>query len=358
MEPGQPAPVDGSVDAQVGAGRPGQPYRLVLPPCLIRGGTPGRESRGLGGHLREEPGVVVLDFVVVPGHDPGAGRVDALERRVALVEAVTVAVGVQGRDLGAVVLADGGGVGPALVDVVAEMDHQVGVLLGSKRPRRPEAVLPVLARREQEAQPISAPGRRCRPGATHRADLVTDAEAVEVPGVRAQVADVDVDRVRQPRRRRCVPGAHDTPEPLVAGHLPADRHVDRRHPATRQRLRRQPGPQHDAAGDGIAGCHAQREQTVGKGGPRAWGTPCVAGPGGPDQGQRQQGAARAGQEAPTRDPVRWSLVIAHRPLPRGCAPPAGPGAATVANAPDRQRCRPLTGDYTFVRGVFPGEVAR
>ena len=228
VEPGQPPPVDGSVDAQVGAGRRGQSHRLVLPPGLVRGGPPGREPRGLGGHLREKPGVVVLDLVVVPGHNPGAGGVDALQRRVALVEAVAVAVGVQGRDLGAVVLADGGGVGPALVDVVAEMDHQVGVLLGRKSPRRPEAVLPVLARREQEAQPISAPGRRCRPGATHRADLVTDAEAVEVPGVRAEVADVDVDRVRptpvtplRARRARHAGTVRRWPPPSGPAHRPA-----------------------------------------------------------------------------------------------------------------------------------------
>jgi hypothetical protein len=315
VEPGQPAPVDRAIDAQVGPGGRGQAHRLVLPPGLVGGGAARCEPRRLRRFLGYEPRIVVLDLVVVPGHHPGTRGVDPLQRRVALVEAVAVAVGVQRRDLGAVVLAEGGGVGPALVDVVAQMDHQVGVLLGCEGPRRPEAVLPVLARREQEAQPIPAPTGRRRPGAADGADLVTDAEAVEVPGVRVQVADVDVDRVRPPGRRRGVPGAQHTPEPLVAGHLPADGHVDRRHPASRQRLRRQPGPQHDTAGNRIAGRDAQREQPVGKRGPRAWGSHRMAGRGGPDQGQRQQGSAGAGQEASARDPVRWSLMIAHRPLP-------------------------------------------
>jgi hypothetical protein len=83
----------------------------------------------------------------------------------------------------------------------------------------------------------------------------------------------------------------------------------------------------------------------------------LAWPRGPDQGQRQQGAAGAGQEASARDLVRSSSMIAHRPLP-AIAHPGWPGAATVANAADRQRRRPVTGDYVFVRGVFPGEVAR
>ena len=305
VEPGQPSPVDRPIDAQVRAGGRRQTHRLVLPPGLVGGGAACRERRGLGRHLGQEPGVVVLDLVVVPGHDPRAGGMDALQRRVALVEAIAVAVGVQRRDLGAVVLAHRGGVDPALVDVVAEMDHQVGVLMRREGPRRPEAVLPVLARREQEAQAIAPPPGGRRSGSADRADLVSDAEAVEVPGVVAQVAHVDVNRVRKHRRRRGAAGAHDPPEVLVAGHLPADRHVAYlRHPAPGERLRCEAGPQHDAARDWIPRRHAQREQPAREVGARARGTPPVTGVGGAHQGQRQQGAPGAGQETPTRDSVR------------------------------------------------------
>jgi len=93
------------------------------------------------------------------------GGVVGLQVGVAAVAGVAAAVLVEGRRLAdAVVAAEGGGAGPALVDVVAEEGDEGEVLLGGEGPMGGVvAVLVVLARGGGEADPVgSLPG--CRSG--------------------------------------------------------------------------------------------------------------------------------------------------------------------------------------------------
>ena len=116
--------------------------------------------------MRTEPfrlpvGVVVVDLVVVPGHEPRHGRVQSLQVGVGLVLGVPVAVLRQVVGLVPDVLSDTIGARPAFVEVIAQEHHEVDVL-GDRVPVRPEvADLEVLARREGVAQPpwIGAGGR-------------------------------------------------------------------------------------------------------------------------------------------------------------------------------------------------------
>ena len=96
-----------------------------------------RRSRNASGAtpvLAGVAGVVVLDLVVVPDHEPRRRRVRGLQVGVAAVERVPVAVAGQLGRLGAVVAADDGalaladGSGRSFVDVVAQPDE--GVELG------------------------------------------------------------------------------------------------------------------------------------------------------------------------------------------------------------------------------------
>ena len=84
-------------------------------------------------------GVVVLDLVVVPDRDEGVGGVQVLQALVALVEPVLLAVLVERLHVAVAVRAGGIGaraarVGVGLVDVVAEADDEVQVLLLRQRP--------------------------------------------------------------------------------------------------------------------------------------------------------------------------------------------------------------------------------
>src|SRR5215211_1241732 len=72
VEVGEPAPFDASRDVEIGP-RFGARHanRLVLPPRLI-GGSAARVHLLLGHHLvlAHEPGVVVVDFVIIPRDEP------------------------------------------------------------------------------------------------------------------------------------------------------------------------------------------------------------------------------------------------------------------------------------------------
>src|SRR5918992_5836237 len=81
----------------------------------------------------------------------------------------------------------------ALVDVVAEVEHQVQVLLSHMPPCRVEAALPVLAGGEGQAHPAQRPGRvGGGPGPADPAEVPPRAETVPVgPGPLPPV-DLDV----------------------------------------------------------------------------------------------------------------------------------------------------------------------
>ena len=118
--------------------------------------TPGRRRHG-DEEVRAQPlrlavGVVVVDLVIIPCDEPRDGRVQALQIGVGLVLRVPVAVLGERPHLIAEVRRTRPGRAPALVDVVAEEEHQVDVL-GLHVAVRPEvADLEVLARREGVAQ--------------------------------------------------------------------------------------------------------------------------------------------------------------------------------------------------------------
>ncbi len=152
-------------------------------------------------------GPVVLDLVVVEGDQPRRDRVGGLEVGVALVLGVPHPVVGQRRALhparvGADV-AEGGGVavGLVFVHVVAQVDDQVGLLLGQPAVGRVVAVLPVGARRDGEGERRQGGG--AGPGAADGRDGVLGAEAVEVLPARLETRQFDVHAVRGrgPRRR-------------------------------------------------------------------------------------------------------------------------------------------------------------
>jgi hypothetical protein len=193
-----------------------------------------------------------------------------LEVRVALVEAVLQAVALErlallaqraGHVHAAPVRADA-----VLVDVVAEVDHQVQILLEHAPVRGVEAVRPGLTRREREAQRRDvrvARGRR--PRASHRAGLGAGHEAVEVLARRLQASHVDVDRVRELRQRGHRSGPDHVRERGVGRHLPLDGDVARRHAAAfHERLRNQPRPERDAVRRRIARRDAERKRIAGQ----------------------------------------------------------------------------------------------
>ena len=305
---------------QVGAHRRQHAHRHVLPPGLVGGRPPGREVGYLAGDLRHQVGVVVLDLVVVPSDDPRAGRVGGLQRRVTLVEPVAVPVGGQVADLAAVVPAHAAGADAALVDVVAEVQHDVGVVVRSVGPQRPVARLPVLAAGEQEPQAVDRPARaRGGPGAPDGADLVAHDEPVEIPTVGLEAVGVDVHRVRPPGLGDREAVTHDLAEVLVLGHLPPNRHRVGRHATVRQRRGGEARPQDDGPRERVARRHPEGEQPVGQvrrqRGRRTGGRP----PGAQDRdgrpgGQRPREEPPPGRRPGASCPDRSVIRPGHRPL--------------------------------------------
>lgn len=255
----QPAEVDVTVDAQLGAGpqapqpggQGGGPQRHVFVERLVAGGAARGELRRPGGG--QQAAVVVLDLVVVPDHQPWTGCVHALQVGIAAIERVARAEVVQGADRRQRVRSHRAPAG-GLIDVVAEEQHQVGLLAEHVPVRRVMAHLPALAGRVGEAQPVHdgiGCGKRAR--AALRTDGVAGHQAVAVPAVRPQSGDFHVDRVRKLRHGERRAGRDDRARGAVLEHLPADGH---------RRCRIQPvieqaRPEHEAVGRGGAAGHTQ-----------------------------------------------------------------------------------------------------
>ena len=104
------------------------------------------------GSFGDVAGAVVFELVIVPGDEPGKGGVGGLEVRVGFVLGVAVAIVVERGELGADVLANAALAGRAFIDVVAEVDDQVEVLLGHVLVGGEEAGFVVLAGGEGEAE--------------------------------------------------------------------------------------------------------------------------------------------------------------------------------------------------------------
>jgi hypothetical protein len=159
-----------------------------------------------------------------------------------------------------------------LIQVIAQMQHQVQVLVGEVLVGAVVAVLKVLAGHHGQGQP---PGRRPGggqgPGPADRAELPAGPEPVPPGAGRFQPLDLDVHGVGLGGLGEDGAAAHDPPEAWVGGDLPVDRHRPGRHPAIgQQRLGRQPGPQHHPARRRIARGHPERE---GIPAPLRWGWP-------------------------------------------------------------------------------------
>jgi hypothetical protein len=102
--------------------------------------------------LAGEARVVVVYLVIVPGDDPGRGRVRSLERRVAFRLRVADAVLLDRADLGRRILAGAIVDTAVLVDVVAEMRDEVNVLLRHVVVRGEVPFLELLAARKCQTQ--------------------------------------------------------------------------------------------------------------------------------------------------------------------------------------------------------------
>ena len=289
--------------------------------------------------LGDRPGVVVVELVVVPGDDPGAEGVHGPQVRVGLVLRVADAVVLERSDLRPDMLADLAVAARALVDVVAEVDDQVEVVLGHVLVGGIQARLEVLARGEGEPQLI---GLRARgghgAGPGDRALGVAGAEAVPVRAVGVQAIHLDVDRVAELGRGDRRAAAHDLLHRVVGRELPAHLDVLGGHPAARlQRLGGQACPEDDPAGGRVARRDADGER-VGRERRPASG-PALGPPAG--QGDGREGR-RVGQEQSAADPALAagglveSVQIQHGFSPQGSGsrsvrsgrwmcPPDGPG---------------------------------
>jgi hypothetical protein len=206
--------------------------------------------------------VVVLDLVVVPGGEQRVGLAHAQEVRVGVVEPVLVAV--LGERLHVAVAIRPGGVGAraglvvvALVDVVAEADDDVEVLLlGERGVRGVEAAVPLLAGEEADPRRLVGVGGAEGAEAADRRRAVAGEEAVVVslPGLEPGAAQPRRDRVVARRGRRGAVAGEDGAEVGVGGHLV----LDQAGPLELGELR----PQRDPVGGRLAGRDALGEDAA------------------------------------------------------------------------------------------------
>ena len=99
---------------------------------LIGCGAPSRKVRDLwalttGARAR----VVILHFMVIPGHDPGAGRMHGLQIRILSIESVALAIVIEGYDPSLCDLPNGmlRSASRVFIDVVTEKEHQIWLVL-------------------------------------------------------------------------------------------------------------------------------------------------------------------------------------------------------------------------------------
>ena len=93
----EPAAVHGARDVEIGPRCCARhAHRLVLPPRLIRRGTTdARLLFRLDAVFANEPGMVVIHFVIGPHHNPRPRRTRRLQIRIALVLGITSAIVVE-----------------------------------------------------------------------------------------------------------------------------------------------------------------------------------------------------------------------------------------------------------------------
>ncbi|MCY1530985.1 hypothetical protein D9M68_661960 [compost metagenome] len=281
MEINQPAPAVARVDAQRirrakarhAVHQRARADRHVFIERLVAGRAPGeKRCRGLAARASR---VVVLDFMVVPGDQPGARGMHGLQQRVALVQRVAVAEVLQAGRGGQAVRARqlrarvGGHRG--LVDVIAQEHHQIQVFLPHLPVRGVVALFPALAGGKGKAHAWGQRvGRRRGAGAGRGGGCVAVHEPVEVPAVRAQPVDFHMNRMAQFGQRLRLAAANDATERFILGNFPLDgqRTLQRRGALgiglgrTRDGAVEQSRPQHESVRRGGAARHAQFEQVA------------------------------------------------------------------------------------------------
>ena len=213
---------DARVERGVGTARLGRArQRHVFPVGPIRGPPPRGEIVLFARVLRLQAGVVVVDLVVVPGDEPRAGRVRGAQMRIAAVPGVAQAVLVERHALAGVMLAHRIP-RAALVDVVAEVQHEVDAARHHVAPGVVEALLVMLAARRADAQPVRHVAGRCGgPGTPDGAQRVAGAEPIEIRAAGSQSRDLEMDGVGFVGEGDRAAASQASRERLVLGDLPA-----------------------------------------------------------------------------------------------------------------------------------------
>src|SRR4029450_4140962 len=133
------------------------------------------------------------DLVVVPGAEPRMARVRRLQIGVALVQRVTDAVFVERLRLARAVRADVVRAPRRFVDVVADVDDQIEVVLEHVAVRDEVALLELLAGGEGESEAVAVGvGGRRGPRTADRAHLARGAGAGPAPQRRLEALAPDV----------------------------------------------------------------------------------------------------------------------------------------------------------------------
>ena len=234
---------------------------------LVGDGPAAEKRRGIDLRLfRDAVGVVVVDFVVIPGDDPRDGGVHRLQGGVGLVLRVPIAIVVERLQFFAHMPANLPDSPRPLIDVVAQVNDQVGVLsrhvlVGGVEPR-----FEVLARGDAKAEAGGeCPSSRGGAGASPRAFLPEGPELVPVPAVGLKSRDLDVDAVGPLRGCHGGPLLYDLCQLFIVGDHPVDSDVFAGHAAPFEGLGGQSRPQHSARFGRIARGDPEGEERLGDG---------------------------------------------------------------------------------------------
>jgi hypothetical protein len=237
------------------------------------------------------------------------------------IKGVADAVIIEGVALGRVVVAHEVLAPGQLVDVVAEVQEEVGRIGDNLPVSGVVAVLVLLARARVDAQARERrTWRRCRGRATGGTRGLATAEPVPVRPAGLESRGLDVDRVGELRRGKGLAAGRHLPEPVVPGHLPLHGNdgIGLDAPTGRQRHRRESRPQHETVGPRITRRHAEGE---GIGAPAR-------------NANSRQGHCR--QEGGAGEPRQKPAPVMHRSWLEGTASVV----AAVATAMDRRSMPP------------------
>ena len=139
------------------------------------------------------------------------------------------------------------------VGVVAEVEHQIQIVLQHVPVGDVVTARPVLAGDKREASlPHHLVLPRCGPEVTDTTLLVAHVELIEVVAARAQTLDLDVHRMRELRRGDSHAASDDVAHVAVGGDPPAHRHRRFAKTARIGGLGCQARPEHDAVRRRIA----------------------------------------------------------------------------------------------------------